>query len=53
MMNEKHLNWCKLHDWGGENSSLENGKIIIIDWRDNDKRIVFSSFSGLKAWAGY
>jgi len=57
-MNEKHLNWCRSHDWG-RNASLVDGKIYLIEEyldKDNiriEKPISFSSFRKLKSWAGY
>jgi hypothetical protein len=57
-MNEKHLNWCRSHDWG-RNARLVDGRIHLIeDYLDKDgirveKPVSFSSFRKLKMWAGY
>ena len=50
-MNEKHLNWCKSHDWG-TTATLQNGSIMVWDEYE-DKNQVFSEFSDLRDWAGY
>ena len=57
-MNEKHLAWCKSHDWGNT-AILNNGEItvscvvIFFDGSEGTETETFSSFAELKAWAGY
>ena len=55
-MNEAHLNWAKSHDWGTTAFLTEAGTIGI--YEDEFRRaledpLIFSSFSELRAWAGY
>jgi hypothetical protein len=58
-MNEKHLNWCRSHDWGRFATLSHDGKISVIEVsfdKDNvrrEKPVYFSSFKKLKEWAGY
>ena len=57
-MNEKHLAWCKSHDWGNT-ATLNNGEItvscvvVFFDGSEGTETETFSSFAELKAWAGY
>jgi hypothetical protein len=57
-MNEKHLNWCRSHDWG-RNAVLRNGVIYglidstVTNGIRTDKEISFKDFSKLRDWAGY
>jgi len=49
MMNEKHLNWARSHDWG-QSAVLINGTIQVTEERE---LLTFSTFSHLREWAGY
>lgn len=57
-MNEKHLAWCKSHDWGNT-ATLSNGGItvscvvVFFDGSKGTETETFFSFAELRAWAGY
>lgn len=52
-MNQRHLKWCLLHDWG-ETAELMGGEIVLqIDDLGNPEENRFDSFEELLIWAGY
>lgn len=50
-MSNKHVKWCKQHDWCIGAELLPDGSIEIIDGNYDAYR--FKSFNKLKQWAGY